>query len=67
MNPSLDLNFDSFAWMELTVVLQERLGVHLAEDDLRALSNSAPCCGWPSNGAPAERLPRWIAADRHRL
>lgn len=34
MNPSLDLSFDSFAWMELTVAIEERCGVALTEADI---------------------------------
>jgi long-chain acyl-CoA synthetase len=37
MNPGLDLTFDSFAWMELTVALQERFGVTLNEGDIAAI------------------------------
>ena len=33
-SPALDLNFDSFAWMELTVELAERFGVHLTDADI---------------------------------
>jgi long-chain acyl-CoA synthetase len=31
---SLDLNIDSFGWMELTLLLQDRVGVHLSETDI---------------------------------
>ncbi len=37
MNPGLDLTFDSFAWMELTVALQERFGITLNEADIAAI------------------------------
>ncbi len=36
-NLGLDLNLDSFAWMELAIVLQERLGVHLTQADIAAV------------------------------
>ena len=34
INLSLDLNLDSFAWMELTILLQDRLGIHLSDTDI---------------------------------
>ncbi len=34
VNLSFDLNLDSFGWMELTILLQDRLGVHLSETDI---------------------------------
>jgi long-chain acyl-CoA synthetase len=34
---SLDLNIDSFGWMELGVALQERCAVHLTEEDIAAI------------------------------
>jgi long-chain acyl-CoA synthetase len=34
INLSLDLNLDSFGWMELTILLQDRLGVHLSDRDI---------------------------------
>ncbi|WP_144185778.1 AMP-binding protein [Elioraea rosea] len=37
MNPGLDLTFDSFAWMELTVALQERFGVTLNEGEIAGI------------------------------
>ncbi len=37
MNPGLDLTFDSFAWMELTVALQDRFGITLNEGDIAAI------------------------------
>jgi long-chain acyl-CoA synthetase len=36
-NLSLDLSVDSFAWMELTVLLQDRAGVHLSDADVAAI------------------------------
>ena len=34
VNLSLDLNIDSFGWMELTLLLRDRIGVHLSETDI---------------------------------
>jgi long-chain acyl-CoA synthetase len=34
LNLSLDLSLDSFGWMELTILLQDRLGIHLSDADL---------------------------------
>jgi long-chain acyl-CoA synthetase len=34
INLSLDLNLDSFGWMELTILLQDRLGIHLSDTDI---------------------------------
>jgi long-chain acyl-CoA synthetase len=31
---ALDLNLDSFGWMEIAVELQDRLGIHLSESDI---------------------------------
>lgn len=33
----LDMNLDSFGWMELTILSQDRLGVHLSESDIAAI------------------------------
>ncbi|MBS0558592.1 MAG: AMP-binding protein [Proteobacteria bacterium] len=38
MSPSLDMNFDSFTWMELTVALQEQCGIRLTESDIAAVT-----------------------------
>jgi acyl carrier protein len=35
LNLGLDLDLDSFAWIELTIALQDRLGVTLTETDSR--------------------------------
>jgi len=35
---SLDLGLDSFAWMELTLLLQDRLGIHLSDTDIAAIA-----------------------------
>jgi long-chain acyl-CoA synthetase len=37
-NLSLDLSLDSFAWMELTILLQERLAIHLSDTDIAAIT-----------------------------
>ncbi|MGC2415253.1 MAG: 1-acyl-sn-glycerol-3-phosphate acyltransferase, partial [Stellaceae bacterium] len=37
VNLGLDLNLDSFGWMELTILLQDRLGVHLSESDIAGI------------------------------
>lgn len=70
MNPSLDLNFDSFAWMELTVALQERLGVHLTEDDIASIIQLRDLLRLAierrSRGEAAEVGPPPIAADFDR-
>ncbi len=34
---SLDLNLDSFGWMELTLLLQDRFGVQLSETDITGI------------------------------
>jgi long-chain acyl-CoA synthetase len=36
-NLSLDLSVDSFAWMELTILLQDRVGVHISDTDVAAI------------------------------
>jgi long-chain acyl-CoA synthetase len=37
VNLGLDMNLDSFGWMELTILLQDRLGVHLVESDIAGI------------------------------
>jgi long-chain acyl-CoA synthetase len=37
LNLSLDLNLDSFGWMELTILLQDRLGIHLSDADIAGI------------------------------
>ena len=34
LNPGLDLSLDSFGWMELTILLEDRLGIHLSDSDI---------------------------------
>ena len=34
---ALDLNLDSFGWMEIAVALQDRLGIHLSETDIAGI------------------------------
>ena len=36
-NLSLDLNLDSFDWMEIAVALDERMGIHLSEGDIAGI------------------------------
>ena len=36
-SPALDLNLNSFAWMELTVEFEERFGVHLTDADIAGI------------------------------
>lgn len=37
VNLSLELNVDSFAWMELTITLQDRYGIQLTEADISTI------------------------------
>jgi long-chain acyl-CoA synthetase len=37
INLSLDLNLDSFGWMELTILLQDRLRIHLSDTDIAGI------------------------------
>jgi long-chain acyl-CoA synthetase len=37
LNLALDLNLDSFGWMEITVALQDRLDVHLSETEIAGI------------------------------
>ena len=37
LNLSLDLGLDSFGWMELTILLQDRLGIHLSDTDIAGI------------------------------
>jgi len=36
-NISLDLNLDSFDWMEIAVALDERMGIYLSETDIAGI------------------------------
>jgi long-chain acyl-CoA synthetase len=40
INLSLDLNIDSFAWMELTILLQDRLSIHLLDADIAGIETT---------------------------
>jgi len=56
-NLSLDLNVDSFDWMEIAVALDERMGIYLSETDvagIQTVSRLAP----PGDQAP-RRKPVW--------
>jgi long-chain acyl-CoA synthetase len=37
-NLALDLNLDSFGWMELTILLQEHLSIHLSDTDIAGIA-----------------------------
>jgi long-chain acyl-CoA synthetase len=70
----LDLNLDSFAWMELTIALQDRFGVRLSDADIAGIEtirdllrlcterrdNAGPA---PTREVPAiaEDIDRWLA------
>ena len=70
---ALDLNLDSFAWMELAIALQERVGVQLSDADMagiatirdllrRCIERHAEGRGLPAEGpALAEDIERWLA------
>jgi long-chain acyl-CoA synthetase len=64
----LDLNIDSFGWMELGVALQERCGVHLTEQDVAAIETVRDLlrrCVARREGAPeaaaAPDVAAWLA------
>jgi len=69
VNLALDLNLDSFAWMELTLELQNRFGLTLSDSDIaristiRDLLRTAESQSSPSAIAPALALDlnRWLA------
>ena len=50
---SLDLNLDSFGWMELAITLHERAGIALSDAGSREYSNN------PRFVAPLDRAPDW--------
>jgi long-chain acyl-CoA synthetase len=74
-SPALDLNLDSFAWMELTLELQERFGVHLTDADIAGIATvrdllrlcverqGGPGLAASIGEAPAiaEDIDRWLA------
>jgi long-chain acyl-CoA synthetase len=70
VNLALDLNLDSFAWMELTIAVQDRVGIRLTENDiagietmrdlLRICARSAGSTG-RQEWAIAEDIDRWLA------
>ena len=62
VNLSLELNVDSFTWMELTITLQDRLGIRLTEADIATIDTIRDllrCCvdkaRPPRDGIPAVR------------
>lgn len=72
MNPGLDLTFDSFAWMDLAVALQERFGVTLNEGDIAtivtlrdllrlAVTRRSAGASPPPPPAIATDIDRWLA------
>jgi long-chain acyl-CoA synthetase len=73
VSPALDLNLDSFGWMELTMTLQERFGVRLSEADLAGIGTlrdllrlslerrEATPGAAPPPAAPALDPGRWLA------
>ena len=65
VNLSLDLNLDSFGWMELALLLQDRLGVHLSETDIAAIETVRDLLR-RSIERGACRLPRRSARDCDR-
>ncbi|HEU0215992.1 MAG TPA: 1-acyl-sn-glycerol-3-phosphate acyltransferase, partial [Stellaceae bacterium] len=69
-NLSLDLNLDSFGWMELTIALQDRFGLRLSETDiagvetirnllLRCIERHA--AGGSEEPSAATDIERWLA------
>jgi long-chain acyl-CoA synthetase len=72
LNLSLDLSLDSFAWMELTILLEDRLGIHLSDADLGRIETirdllhlSIECAGAHSieleEQAITVDIERWLA------
>jgi long-chain acyl-CoA synthetase len=74
VNLALDLNLDSFAWMELTIALQERAGVRLSDADIAGIATIRDllrrCVERRADGrvlpvreelALAEDIERWLA------
>jgi long-chain acyl-CoA synthetase len=73
VNLALDLNLDSFAWMELTIALHDRLGLRLSEADVAGIETIRDLLRrcveqhaglMPARlGAPAiaEDVDRWLA------
>jgi long-chain acyl-CoA synthetase len=68
MNPGLDLSFDSFAWMELTLAM-ERLGVKMTEADIAGIATLRDLLRLAvarRGAAPAEDAAKPIAVDIDR-
>ena len=72
VDPSLDLNLDSFAWMELEVALEARAGVRLTEADIAGIETLRDllrrCVARGAGGVGIEEAPtlardtqRWLA------
>ena len=72
MNLGLELNVDSFTWMELTITLQDRLGIRLTEADIATIDTIRDllrCCvdkarqgpeGIPALRAEEDQLSLWL-------
>ena len=73
VNLALDLNLDSFGWMEFAVALEDRLGVHLSDTDIAGIETArdllrlsiARCTGARAPpreaSAAAIDIDRWLA------
>jgi long-chain acyl-CoA synthetase len=70
VNLALDLNLDSFDWMEIAVELQDRLGLHLSESEIariQTLRDLMRLAIERRGGAPASpREERAMATDYER-
>ncbi len=73
VNLGLDLNVDSFGWMELSITLQDRYGVRLTETDIATIDTIRDLLvrckvrkrvgpvGEPAAAAEAVEISRWLA------
>ena len=72
---SLDLSMDSFAWMELTILLQDRLGIRLSDMDIAGIATIRDLLrlsierrtGARPFAAAALDIERWLAPTRALL
>lgn len=72
VNLSLELNVDSFTWMELTITLQDRYGIQLSEPDISAIETIRDllrCCApkalqtsksKPTIGVDEDQIGLWL-------
>jgi long-chain acyl-CoA synthetase len=72
VNIGLELNADSFAWMEITIALQERFGVQLNESDIAGIETIREllrCCadkarqiaqGTPATSSQEPAITQWL-------